>query len=275
MPRALTVVCQLLCCFITVAGCRSKELKIVTTPSGVQYADHEIGQGDSVKLEDLVELGYIGWVVREDSDLFSDWTNDPARQSWQFDNTLLSGTSITVEPKRLVPGWREGLLGMCANGKRTIIVPPHLGYGSRQVARIPPNSVLKLYVEVVAVRTPASLWQVDEKNAVATSSGLRYIIVENGSGPKARHGQKVSVHYSGYLDTGKKFDSSRDSGKPIEFILGNGEVIQGWDEGITLLNKGARARFIIPPELGYGSSRKGPIPPSSTLIFDLEIMDIR
>ncbi|OYU83417.1 MAG: peptidylprolyl isomerase [Flavobacterium sp. BFFFF2] len=109
-----------------------------------------------------------------------------------------------------------------------------------------------------------------------TESGLRYSILEHGNGAQAQKGKKVSVHYTGALANGKVFDSSYPRKKPIEFPLGVGQVISGWDEGIALLKVGDKARFIIPSYLGYGSNEVGGvIPANSTLVFDVELMDVR
>ena len=109
-----------------------------------------------------------------------------------------------------------------------------------------------------------------------TESGLRYQFIQRGSGKKAEDGKTVAVHYSGQLADGKVFDSSYARKKPIEFPLGRGNVIEGWDEGIALLQVGDKARFVIPSHLGYGSrGAGGVIPPNATLIFDVELMDVK
>ena len=114
------------------------------------------------------------------------------------------------------------------------------------------------------------------EGAISTESGLKYFILKQGDGEKPQHGQRISVHYSGYLVDGTKFDSSYDKNKPIEFSLGKGEMIKGFDEGFALLNVGSKAKFIIPPELGYGrSGRRGVIPPDATLVFDVELLSIK
>ena len=106
--------------------------------------------------------------------------------------------------------------------------------------------------------------------------GRIYIILKEGSGEKPQSGQTVSVHYAGYLVNGLKFDSSYDRKKPIEFPIGTGRVIKGWDEGIMLLNVGSKAKLIIPPELGYGPrGAGGVIPPNATLIFEVELVEIK
>ncbi|MBS7255893.1 peptidylprolyl isomerase [Flavobacterium branchiicola] len=109
-----------------------------------------------------------------------------------------------------------------------------------------------------------------------TESGLRYKMIQKGDGKRAEAGKTVSVHYEGSLENGKVFDSSYPRKKPIEFRLGQGQVIEGWDEGIALLQVGDKARFVIPSDLGYGpSGAGGVIPPNATLIFDVELMDVK
>jgi peptidylprolyl isomerase len=113
-------------------------------------------------------------------------------------------------------------------------------------------------------------------DAKKTASGLYYVITKEGTGPQAAAGNTVYVDYTGTLVSGKKFDSSYDRGTPIDFTLGHGEVIAGWDEGLALLKKGAKATFIIPSSLAYGASGAGPvIPPGATLIFDVELVDVQ
>jgi peptidyl-prolyl cis-trans isomerase A (cyclophilin A) len=109
-----------------------------------------------------------------------------------------------------------------------------------------------------------------------TESGLEYIEVEAGSGTQAEAGKTVSVHYTGKLQDGKVFDSSVSRGEPLTFPLGKGNVIKGWDEGIALMKVGGKAQLIIPPNLGYGErGAGGVIPPSATLIFDVELVDVK
>ena len=109
-----------------------------------------------------------------------------------------------------------------------------------------------------------------------TESGLRYQIIQKGSGKQAEKGKKVSVHYQGALENGQVFDSSYKRKQPIDFQLGVGQVIEGWDEGIALLKVGDKARFVIPSYLGYGSrGAGGVIPPDATLVFDVELMDVK
>ncbi|GEQ86780.1 peptidyl-prolyl cis-trans isomerase [Patiriisocius marinistellae] len=109
-----------------------------------------------------------------------------------------------------------------------------------------------------------------------TDSGLHYKIIQKGDGAKPSAGQTVAVHYKGMLPDGKEFDSSYKRGNPIEFPIGMGHVIAGWDEGIMLLNTGDKARFVIPSDLGYGAQGAGGvIPPNATLVFDVELMEVK
>jgi FKBP-type peptidyl-prolyl cis-trans isomerase FkpA len=111
---------------------------------------------------------------------------------------------------------------------------------------------------------------------ITTASALRYQDVEPGTGPAAQSGQKAKVHYTGWLTSGQKVDSSKDRNDPFEFTLGAGQVIKGWDEGVAGMKVGGTRRLTIPPELGYGArGAGGVIPPDSELIFEVELLGVR
>ncbi len=110
---------------------------------------------------------------------------------------------------------------------------------------------------------------------VMTDSGLKYVDMKVGDGASPQAGQLVTVHYTGWLEEGTKFDSSVDKNRPFEFTIGAGRVIKGWDEGVLTMKVGGKRKLNIPPELGYGAQGNGPIPPNSTLIFEVELLAIR
>lgn len=113
-------------------------------------------------------------------------------------------------------------------------------------------------------------------NLTTTASGLQYHDTAAGTGAEARAGQQVSVHYTGWLTNGKKFDSSRDRGQPFVFPLGAGRVIAGWDEGVATMKVGGKRRLIIPANLGYGARGAPPlIPANAVLIFDVELLGVQ
>ena len=110
-----------------------------------------------------------------------------------------------------------------------------------------------------------------------TPSGLIYWDIRVGNGDTAKEGSHVRVHYTGWLTSGKKFDSSVDAGKPFDFTLGNGEVIKGWEEGVAGMRVGGKRQLRIPPDLAYGADGTpgGPIPPNATLIFDVQLLGVQ
>lgn len=114
-----------------------------------------------------------------------------------------------------------------------------------------------------------------EENLVTTDSGLQYVDLVEGTGAMPQPGQSVTVHYTGTLEDGTKFDSSRDRNRPFTFTIGVGQVIKGWDEGVSTMRVGGQRKLIIPSELGYGArGAGGVIPPNATLIFDVELLRI-
>ena len=132
----------------------------------------------------------------------------------------------------------------------------------------------------IATSAPSKLIAMDnaEKQApeVTTASGLKYVEIAEGAGETPTKGQTVSVHYTGTLESGKKFDSSRDRNQAFEFQIGEGQVIKGWDEGLSTMKVGGRRKLIIPADLGYGArGAGGVIPPNAVLVFDVELLKIK
>jgi len=114
-----------------------------------------------------------------------------------------------------------------------------------------------------------------DEQTIQTATGLEYVEIREGTGPRPKTGDSVSVHYTGWLKSGQKFDSSADRGQPFVFPIGRGRVIKGWDEGVGSMKVGGKRKLIIPAHLGYGQSGAGGvIPPGATLIFEVELLSI-
>jgi peptidylprolyl isomerase len=137
-----------------------------------------------------------------------------------------------------------------------------------------------LALAILAVSAPAGRSDAADNQVTEMPDGLKYTDTKTGDGATARSGNKVSVHYTGWLSDngakGKKFDSSVDRGQPFQFTLGAKQVIAGWDEGVAGMKVGGKRTLTIPPELGYGA-RGAPaaIPPNATLIFDVELLQVQ
>jgi len=189
-------------------------------------------------------------------------------------NSYKNGTPFTMEVgKSNIPGLDEGLTYMHVGDKAVMTLSPALGFGEKAIQKVPANSTLILTVELMEIVELPKPYDTKGKDTIALKSGLKYIIVNKGKGIKVDSGMKVKVHYTGFFEDGKIFDSSVERGEPIDFPVGKGKVIKGWDEGITHLHIGDKARLLVPYNLAYGENARGPIPAKSNLIFDVEIIN--
>lgn len=234
-----------------------------TTASGLKVKLLVEGKGAQAQPGSTVSVHYVGTLTN----------------GTKFDSSRDRGQPISFKlgSGRVIKGWDEGIALLKVGDKAIFTIPPQLGYGERDMGTIPPNSTLVFEVELMDVVEPPKPYDVKGKDTLVTPSGLKYIVVQKGKddAPKAEAGKNVSVHYSGYLLSGKMFDSSVERGSPFQFGLGQGQVIKGWDEGIALMKVGDKMRLIIPSTLGYGpNGAGGVIPPDATLVFDVELIAV-
>lgn len=261
-------------------GC-NKGPEVITLESGLKFMDDSLGTGKEAKAGDLVSIHFKGWMVPKDSagELFSDWSTDETKSMLSLGDSKQRNQPLkfVLNSNSFIKGSDEGIIGMKTGGSRTMIIPANLAYGEAGIGFIPPSTDLKVVVELLEVKDKvvAEMWEVDTTLFKTTESGLKYAIINMGEGPAVEAGKMITVHYSGYLTDGTLFDSSVERDEPIQFVVGQGQVIPGWDEGMLLLKKGDKARFIIPPQIGYGDMQLEKIPANSTLIFDTEIIDIQ
>ncbi len=224
----------------------------------LEVKDMVVGTGREAKTGDILMVEYIGWVYGKDRSQFFDRS---ATHDMPFEFILGKGQAIE--------GFDIGLVGMKVGGQRELIIPPNLAYGDKGAlnGKIPPNSALVFEVELVEVTTnlpPTSVKELKAEDLVV------------GTGAQAQAGNTLHVHYTGWLEDGTKFDSSRDGGgEPIEFELGKGQVIAGWEQGLVGMRVGGKRKLTIPPALGYGN--KGAfqiVPPNAALIFEIELVSM-
>ena len=263
---------------VFIFGC-SNNPDSVTLKSGLKYNDIKVGTGTEAKNGDLIEIQFKGWIIKDSSDLFGDWSVDSTKKA-----DLIADSYAMNQPMKFVlgtesfiKGSEEGIVGMKAGGQRAIVVPSNLAYGPQGMGPIPPNTSIKVLIELVSTKEAvvAKMWDVDSTLFKTTASGLKYAIIQEGEGELVGKEKQATVHYSGFLLDGTKFDSSVERDEPFTFVAGVGQVIPGWDEGVQLMKKGSKARFIVPANLAYGDRDLGKIPPNSTLIFDVEVLDVK
>lgn len=237
----------------------------VKTSSGLQYEDTQVGHGPEASAGELVQVHYRGFL----------------QNGTMFDSSVRRGQpfQFPLGKRQVIAGWDEGVAGMKVGGKRILVIPPHLGYGRQGAGGvIPPNAVLTFEVELLGLQTLPELPKAPAKvlNYQTLSTGLEYAILAPATGREAKLWDTVAVHYTGWLEDGTRFDSSIPRGQALEFTLGQRQVISGWEEGIRGMNVGEKRQLRIPPSLGYGRRGAGNvIPPNATLIFDVELVDIK
>lgn len=221
----------------------------VKTASGLKYVDIVAGTGATPASKDLVTINFTATLQ---------------------DGTIIGASSQRGGPAdfpleavaKELPGWAEGMSTMKVGGTRKLVIPPELAYGAQGAGNgvIPPDATLIFTVELLNTR-PMPEVKIEDKVV--------------GTGAAAAAGMTVTVNYTGTLTDGKVFDSSVGK-EPFVFVLGIGQVIPGWDQGLLGMKVGGKRTLTIPPELAYGSQGAGStIPPNATLIFDIDLLDVK
>jgi peptidylprolyl isomerase len=233
---------------------------------GIEIFDEIAGSGTELRTGMELTFHYTGWLVNGHKFGSSKDFGKPAK-------TVL-GTG------KMVRGLELGLESLKQGGVRWLRVSSGMAYGPVAMSNIPPNSTLIFRIQAESAEYDDELVasmdffpNVDFVKWVSGSEGLRYFVEKEGSGKSVKAGDAVRVYYTGWLIDGTKFDSSRERGDPISLELGAGRVIRGWDLGLVGMKAGEKRLLLIPPNLGYGSSGAGPIPPDATLVFAVEIAE--
>lgn len=256
------------------------------TTSGLEYNFHVQHQGAKPMVDDFVIVDMLYGTA---DTVFFDSKTYPNGFSFSLKEPIFSGDmndAIMLMCKGDSASFRISADSFYLVAMRAPKLPPSIVAGSKLIFEI------KLQDFMTREEKEKSDIQIMEKNKKEEEglmkqylaknnidikpniSGLYYIATQRGPGKMAKAGDTVNVHYKGSLLDGSVFDSSYDRGEPFRFTLGAGQVIQAWDEGIALMREGGKATLIIPSKLGYGSRAAGPIPPYSTLIFEVELIEI-
>jgi peptidylprolyl isomerase len=236
----------------------------ITTASGLKYILVKEDKSGATTTGNKVSINYTGFL----------------KDGKIFDSSIDRGQPLVAKigDAKVFPGLDEGISLLRKGEKARLIIPSKLAFGDKAAGPIPANSDIIMDVEVISVIPIPVPVNYDTTGLVKkqTPSGIQYFEVHRSTDTtKAQAGKTVKVHYTGYLRDGKMFDSSIERGEPIEFPLGQGMVIPGWEEGIALMHPGDKFRLIIPYTLAYGETGREPvIPPKADLIFDVELISV-
>ncbi len=238
------------------------ESNLIQTESGLQVKIHQEGIGPFPKPGDMITAHYTGKLL----------------DGSVFDSSVKRGTPFSFEigTGQVIKGWDEGFQLLKRGAKASFIIPADLAYGDRGMGSIPPNSVLIFDVELIEIEQAIALetFNVKGKDTIKTTSGLKYILVKDGTGKKAEADCKVEIHYTGYFEDGRIFDSTHKKGQTFKVLLGNRNLIPGLEEALMLMSEGAMYRVIVPPELGLAKMNQGKSLGDGDLIFDVEMISV-
>lgn len=228
----------------------SDEPKTPNADAKVEIEDLVVGEGPAAEEDDLVLVAYTGKL----------------KDGTEFDsNDKPDGDpyAVVIGVSPVIQGWHDGLVGIKKGGHRKLTIPYMLAYGEAgSPPKIPAKADLVFDIKCLGMVKKGEEGVYDKTD------------IKVGTGPEAKPGDELTVHYVGKLMNGKKFDSSRDRGEPFKFTLGQGGVIAGWDAGMKGMKKGGVRRLIIPPAIAYGAGGSGPIGPNQILDFEIELLAI-
>jgi len=273
------VVASLACAAILAAcggdGYKSDTEAVVLPPQPVfTKTDGATGTGTvTAAAGDVVTVHYTGF-------LYDETKSD--KKGAQFE-TSIGGSPLALNlgfgTARLT-GWDQGLVGMKVGAKRTLLIPASMAFGAGGMAKdgktlVPANTAVVYDMEMISITT----LPVPPKPVQPTFTKTDTLV---GTGIEATSGKTVKVHYTGWLYDatkadfkGTQFDTSRGKNDGFEFVLGAGKVITGWDQGVPGMKVGGKRNLIIPPDMGYGASGSGSIPPNAALIFEVEMLSVK
>ncbi len=247
-----------------VVGVPPVEGETTETDSGLSITEIIAGEGRTPEVGDLVTMHIVGML--EDGTVFAD--------------TASAGEPIvaTLTDTDLFPGWLEGVLLMKEGGKARLTIPPALAYGSEGAGGvIPPDATIIMDIELLEAKAPPVATVVDAGDLTETDSGLQYFDIVEGEGDMPVTGQDVVVNYAAWLQSDGTYIASSDSvGGPLTFTLGSEMgVFPGWDEGVSTMRPGGKRYLVIPPALALGEAGGGRVPPNSTLIMEVELLEVK
>ena len=275
----------------------SKNIKAEKTREGIFYTVNTEGAGELPKLGDYVKLNYVGKLL--DGKVFDE---SPKGEPFVFQ----------LGYRQVIQGWDLAIPRLRIGTKATLYVPAEFAYGSSGIGTaIPPNAPLVFEVEVQSILTAndydnhmrgledgerknfqkkvVAQFETDKKlindyamanklKVKRSESGMSYLVTKLGKGEKAKEKNAVTVSYEGIFLNGKTFDSTKDK-QPFTFTIGEGKVIEGWEEGLTYFNKGSEGYIFVPSKMAYGATPlddgKNVVPAHSTLIFKIQVIDIK
>jgi peptidylprolyl isomerase len=233
MKIGFIIFSAIVCIFFSSCGIfnTAKLNKEYTTKSGLKYTLLHTTFGKKAQSGDIVKVHYKGML----------------ENGVEFDNSYIRKAPLVFRlgTGRVIKGWDEGIALLRPGEKARFVVPPLLGYNDRNVTGIPANSTLVFEVELLEIIDPPKPFDVSGKDTIHFESGLKFVRINNTTDKEAESFRTVSVHYTGYLTDGTIFDSSVERGQPFVFTLGKGQVIRGWDEGISKLKIGEKARLFL------------------------------